>query len=146
MKVTRFGLLALGALLAVGTWVAVTTQSASAQASTRMTITLNEYQIISERPSVPAGDVTFDVVNTGDENHELVLIKSDKDTAALPMSATNKDEVDEAATGEYIGGWEDVQPAQMANGTLILTPGRYILLCNLTKHYGLGMVGTLTVE
>ena len=144
---TRFrsGLLALSALLAVGTSAALASGPAFAQASTRMTITMLEYQIISERPDVPAGEVVFDVVNTGEEVHELVLIKSDMDTAALPPSAV-KGEVDEAAIGEFIGAVEDVQTGTMKTGTVTLGPGRYILLCNLTGHYEGGMVGTLQVN
>ena len=52
----RFGLLALGALLAVGSWVALSSHAAYAQASTRMAVTLNEFSIITERPDVPAGE------------------------------------------------------------------------------------------
>jgi uncharacterized cupredoxin-like copper-binding protein len=141
----RFSLLALGALLVVGTGVALSSTSAFAQASTRMTITLLEYQIISERMDVPAGEVVFDVVNTGEEVHEFVLIRSDMDIAALPPSKV-KDEVDEAAIGEFIDGVEEVQPATGAEKRLTLTPGRYILLCNLTGHYKGGMVSTLQVN
>ena len=145
---TRFrsGLLALSALLAVGTWAAVSSSSALAQASTRMTVTLNEFQIITETPEVPAGEVTFDVVNTGEDVHELILFKSDLDIKALPPSPSVKDEVDESQIGEYIGGFEDVQSGTLASGTLVLSPGRYILLCNLSKHYGQGMVTTLQVN
>lgn len=141
----RFGLLALSALLAVGTWAAISTNTASAQASTRMAVTLNEFNIISEVQSVPAGEVVFDVVNTGEDDHELIIIKSDMDAKALPPSAV-KGEVDEAAIGEYVGGFEDVKPGTLAGGSLILAPGRYILLCNLTKHYENGMVSTLIVN
>ena len=141
----RFGLLALSALLAVGTWVMLSSGSALAQASTRMTVTLLEYQILSERMDVPAGEVIFDVVNTGEEVHEFVLIKSDMDIAALPPS-TVKDEVDEAAIGEFVDGVEDVQPATGTEKKMTLGPGRYILLCNLTGHYKGGMVSTLQVN
>lgn len=141
----RFGLLALSALLAVGTSVTLSSGAAFAQASTRMTVTLLEYQIISERTDVPAGEVIFDVVNTGEEVHEFVLIKSDMDIAALPPSPI-KGEVDEAAIGEFIGGFEDVPTGGMKSGALALSPGRYILLCNLTGHYEGGMVSTLQVN
>ena len=146
MKGIRYGLIALSAALALGAGAVVSTHVASAQASTRMTITLSEYSIMTEIPSAPAGDITFDVVNTGDEVHEMIVFKSDADTATLPKSASNAGEVDEDKVGEYIGGFEDVQPASLANGTLVLAPGRYILLCNLSKHYGLGMVSTLQVN
>src|SRR5690348_10265917 len=83
MRGTRIGSVALSALVAVGIGAFVSTHAASAQpaqqASTRMTLTLSEYSIMNEVPSVPAGDVTFDVVNTGEEVHEIVVYKSDKD-------------------------------------------------------------------
>lgn len=141
----RFGLLALSALLAVGTWVAVSSGSVSAQASTRMTVTLSEFSIMTEVAEVPAGEVTFDIVNTGEDIHEFAVFKSDMDINALPPSAVSG-EVDEAQIGEYVGGVEDIQPATAASAMLVLAPGRYILLCNLTKHYQYGMVSTLQVN
>jgi uncharacterized cupredoxin-like copper-binding protein len=159
MRGIRTGLVALSALVAVGVGAAVSTGVVSAQApslagaaeraqqaSTRMTITLSEYSIMTEIPSAPAGDITFDVVNTGDEVHEMIVFKSDADTATLPRSASNPGEVDEDKVGEYIGGFEDVQSATGASGTLVLAPGRYILLCNLNKHYENGMVTTFEVN
>lgn len=145
MKGIRFGSLALSALLAVGVGAFAWTHAASAQASTRMTVTLMEYDIIPEIREAPAGAITFDVVNTGEDNHELVVIKSDLDEKALPPSSV-KGEVDEDAAGEVIGSFEEVPPAGLASGTLVLGPGRYILLCNLTKHYENGMVTTLVVK
>jgi uncharacterized cupredoxin-like copper-binding protein len=146
MKGIRYGLIALSAALAVGTGALVSTHAASAQTSTRMTVTLSEYSIMTEVPAAPAGDITFDVVNTGDEIHEMIVFKSDMDTAALPKSSSNPGEVDEDKIGEYIGGFEDVQSATSASGTLVLAPGRYILLCNLNKHYENGMVTSFQVN
>jgi uncharacterized cupredoxin-like copper-binding protein len=141
----RFGLLALSSLLAVGTWVAVSTHSVAAQGAAQLPIMLDDYRFLHDVTAVTAGDVTFDMTNVGDEVHELIVIKSDMDTAALPAGAA-RGEVDEAAIGEYVGGWEDVQPGAAASGTLTLAPGRYILLCNLTDHYSRGMVSTLQVD
>ena len=141
----RFGLLALGALLAVGTWVAVSTHPAAAQGATHLPVKLDDYKLWHDVTSVPADEVMFDLTNVGDEVHELIVIKSDMDTAALPPSAA-RGEVDEAAIGEFIGAVEDVQTGTMKTGTMTLSPGRYILLCNLTDHYARGMVSTLQVE
>lgn len=143
MTGVRLGLLAAGVLLLVSVGAVALPERASAQ--TRMTLTLYEWAIISELPEVPAGEITFDVVNTGEDVHEVVFIRSDMDIAALPPSRV-RGEVDEDAIGEYVGGFEDVAPAAMASGTITLTPGRYILLCNLTNHYAKGMVATLQVN
>lgn len=146
MKGIRHGLIALSAALALGTGALISTHVASAQASTRMAVTMNEYSFILETAAVPAGDITFDVVNTGEEIHEMILFKSDMDIKSLPKSASNPGEVDEDKIGEYIGGFEDVQTGTAASGTLVLAPGTYILLCNLNKHYENGMVANLTVN
>ena len=145
MQRLRLGLLALSAFLVVGVGYGATTPTASAQAPTRMTMTLNEWSIIAETPEVPAGEITFDVVNSGEDVHEVIFIRSDMDIAALPPS-TVRGEVDEDAVGEYVGGFEDVQPGAQSSGAITLAPGRYILLCNLTNHYAKGMVSTLQVN
>lgn len=139
----RLGLLAAGALLLAG--VAAFVAPAQASAQTRMTLTLNEWAIISELSEVPAGEITFDVVNTGEDVHEVIILRSDLDITALPPSRV-RGEVDEDAVGEYFGGFEDVAPAALMSGTLTLPPGRYVLLCNLTNHYTKGMVSTLQVN
>ena len=95
---------------------------------------------------MPAGDVTFDVVNTGEDVHEMIVIQERPGHKALPPSPTTKNEVDENAVGEYIGGFEDIKSGTGRAGTLVLAPGRYILLCNLSKHYENGMVTTLQVN
>ena len=145
MTRNRFGLFALSALLAVGSWVAVSSTSVSAQGAALVPIMLDDYRFLHDVTAVPNGEVTFDLKNVGDDVHELIVIKSDLDIAALPPGAS-RGEVDEAAIGEFIGGWEDVQPGATASGALILAPGRYILLCNLTDHYARGMVSTLQVD
>lgn len=145
MKRIRFGLLAAGMALLAGTTFIAGSQPAAAQTATRMNMTLNEWSIIPDLPEVAAGDITFDVVNSGEDVHEVIIIKSDLDIAALPPSKV-RGEVDEDAIGQYIGGFEDVAPSASMSGTLTLTPGRYILLCNLTNHYAKGMVSTLQVK
>jgi uncharacterized cupredoxin-like copper-binding protein len=142
LRGVRAGLLAAAVLLLAVLAGVGTPHRASAQ--TRLTLTLNEWSIISELPEVPAGEITFDVVNTGEDVHEVIFLRSDMDIAALPPSRV-RGEVDEDAIGEYWGGFEDVAPAAMASGAITLAPGRYILLCNLTNHYAKGMVSTLQV-
>src|SRR5262252_8912718 len=118
MKRIRFGLIALSALLSVSIGTYVSTHAVSAQptgpasagdraqqASTTMKVTLDEFTIKPELQQVPAGDVTFDVENVGENAHQLIIIKSDLDEKALPPGA--KDEVDEDAVGEYIGSFDD---------------------------------------
>ena len=47
--------------------------------------------------SVPAGDVTFTVKNTGTIEHEMVVLKTDTPFDQLPVGASEPDKVDETA-------------------------------------------------
>ena len=65
-------------------------------------VTENDMTMKLDVASVPAGKVTFIVVNEGKVDHELVLLRTDKDPKTLAMS-TGKSKVDEAASGENVG-------------------------------------------
>jgi len=93
--------------------------------------------------TVPAGKISFLVVNVGNVDHEVVLLKTDKaPNALIQSSATSK--VDEAASGENVGEIE-VGLGTTAAGTFDLTPGRYVLICNIAGHYHAGMFSAFTV-
>jgi uncharacterized cupredoxin-like copper-binding protein len=104
-----------------------------------------------------AGDVTFIVKNTGTIEHEVIVMKlasgqtADKlpvvDGGDPPISvATGADKVDETSSvGET--GDPNLQPGQsrtfVVNG---MTAGNYALVCNIAKHYQMGMFAPLTVS
>lgn len=106
-------------------------------------VTLDDYAIRPASTTLPAGQVTFKVNNVGATVHELVVIRTDLDPADL---AVEGHEVNEEATGMTpIGEVEDVQPGAATDLVLTLEPGKYMLLCNLTKHFERGMVTTIEV-
>ena len=56
-------------------------------------------------------------------------------------------EVDEERQGvQHVDEVEDVKAGTTKQLTVDLTPGRYVLLCNLPGHYKLGMETGLTVS
>jgi uncharacterized cupredoxin-like copper-binding protein len=124
-----------------------------AQEST-VAVTLQEYAVIPETDSAPAGSVTFEATNEGpDDDHELVVIKTDLDPAALP---TNDDgSVNEDGEGvEVIGEIEEFAPGETGSATFDLQPGAYVLICNVVQeeddgtieaHYAQGMRTAFTV-
>lgn len=106
--------------------------------------------------TVPAGDVSLRVTNTGTLSHEVVVLPltQGQSVGQRPVGADGK--VDEAGSiGEASrtcgadAGEESADPgiAPGATGstTLNLRPGRYELLCNIAGHYGAGMYTQLTV-
>jgi uncharacterized cupredoxin-like copper-binding protein len=102
----------------------------------------------------PAGDVTFRVKNVGTVEHELIVLKTDTPFDQLPIAdsgdppapvATAADKVDEANNVAETGD-PNLRPGDLRTFTAKgLVPGRYILVCNLAKHYGLGMRAAFTV-
>ena len=96
--------------------------------------------------SVKAGDVTFEVVNQGKEEHELVVMKTDLAANALKMRTADPEKVDEDASAQNLGEVEDLAPGTTKSVTLTLPAGRYVLICNLAGHYKNGMVAGFEVK
>ena len=122
---------AVGAKKKTGTPVLVEVgDTAGTQAPMTMTVTPT---------SAPAGKVTFTVKNSGTVIHEMVILKTDTPYDQLPVV---KDGVSEAAS---VGEVADIPKGKTKSGTFKLKPGKYVLVCNIKKHYGLGMRAPLTV-
>lgn len=115
-------------------------------------VTLQEFAVIPEEPSVEKGEVTFKVSNKGpDDVHEFVVFKTDLSPIDLP---TNPDgSVNEEGEGiELIDEIENIPVGETQSVTVGLDPGSYVLICNIyTKsekesHYQEGMRTSFTVE
>jgi uncharacterized cupredoxin-like copper-binding protein len=104
--------------------------------------------------TAPAGDVTFNVKNLGTVDHELVVLKTNLPFDQIPIAdsgdppaavTSGADKVDEANNiGET--GDPNLKPGEARTFTIKgLAPGNYVLVCNIAKHYGLGMRAKFTV-
>ncbi len=110
-------------------------------------IRMDDYSFSPSDATATAGKVTISAPNDGQVEHELVLAKTDTNPADLPTTADG--EVDEAkleAKGEDAGEIADVAPQDTKQGTFKLTPGKYVMFCNLPGHYAQGMYGSLVVK
>lgn len=130
----------LAASLAVG--IAALPAAALAQAGP-INIELSEFAIKASATSASAGTVNFASKNVGANNHELVVVRSSAAPGALPLNANNG--VDEAQV-QIVKRMDRL--ASGASGSLAadLTPGSYILLCNVGTHYQRGMNIAFTVS
>ena len=103
---------------------------------------MTEFAIVADA-SADANGVTFRVANDGAIAHEFVVVKSDLAATELPQAAGVADESQFEVVGridQWLGGGE------VREATFNLTPGKYLLICNLPGHYQLGMVAAFTVE
>ncbi len=88
-----------------------------------------------------AGKVTFVVKNSGTITHEMVVLQLEPGQTwnNLPVTA---DKVSEDTSKGETG---DVAPGETKTIELNLDAGSYALVCNIEKHYAMGMRAPLTV-
>ena len=145
-----FTVLATLALVAAGCTAASPSPSAGGGGPTTVDITLQEFSVIVEPATAPAGSITFHVTNAGpDDIHEFVVFKTDLAPDALPTADDGS--VDESGEGvELIGEIEDIAVDASGDLTEPLEAGSYVLICNIVEsgevHYELGMRTAFTVE
>jgi uncharacterized cupredoxin-like copper-binding protein len=113
-----------------------------------LTIEMSDYAFSPKDATTNAGTVTISAPNQGQVPHELVLLKTKQSPGSLPtLSNGEVDEEGLEASGvESPGEIEDVGPGETKSAALKLTPGKYVMICNLPSHYKQGMYGTVTVK
>jgi len=100
--------------------------------------------ITADHASVKAGKIHFVVTNRSSAlEHEMIVVALDRASAHLPYDpATGRVPEDQV---KALGEVEELKPG--ASGTLdvTLSPGAYLLICNIAGHYAAGMATPLTV-
>lgn len=164
MRASMRGLFAVVALSAVAavlvagcgsdSGTTTTTENESAAAATggggaggpTLSIKMGEFFFGPKNTAAHAGPTTIEAPNEGAVEHELVVFKTNMDPAKLPTEASgevNEEKMDKIA--ESAGEIPDVEAGETKSAQFELTPGRYVIFCNLPGHYASGMYGTLTV-
>ena len=90
-----------------------------------------------------AGDVVLRVRNRGPDQHELLVIKLGP--RGLPFRADGLTVDEDAVKRNEVGVLEPGAPDAVRDLEVRLTPGRYVLLCNMSGHYLGGMRRTFVV-
>jgi len=142
--------------LALGMVFPGATDANAAKKPTNITVKLREFTI-TPLPSAEAnaGKVRMKAINTGTLTHEMVLVRAASETA-LPKVTTPGGEravgaVDEEAIPEQdtIGETGDVKPGKTVTKTFKLSPGHYIMFCNIDdatgNHFARGMESSFDV-
>ena len=96
--------------------------------------------------TVPAGEITFKVLNSSaDIEHEMVVGALPDMAAGLPYEEDSA-RVNEDIDGANLGEVPELEPGATGSLTIRLNPGTYVLYCNIAGHYASGMWTILTVE
>jgi uncharacterized cupredoxin-like copper-binding protein len=110
----------------------------SSEVDSSVAVTLTEYLVTPDKPSVATGKIRFTATNASkDEVHELAVLKAKTD-----------------GTFENMGEVEDIDPEKGGSVVLDLEPGAYQLACLITigeegstvDHYKQGMHTEFTVQ
>lgn len=93
---------------------------------------------------IPAGEVTFKVINESPNFYHAVTISPVAGPSRELPYLKDKMMVDEEAAG-ITARAKELRPGTSGSVTVDLQPGTYILYCNIAGHYAMGMWTLITV-
>jgi uncharacterized cupredoxin-like copper-binding protein len=99
---------------------------------------------ISAPKVVSAGDTVLRVRNTGPDDHELIVVRVGQ--GPLPLRGDGLTVDEEGLERSEAGALEPGDPGSVRELAVHLSPGRYMLLCNMSGHYLGGMHAVLVVK
>lgn len=135
------GIAALLAFIVVGCGA-----PAGPAADQHLDVTLSDFAIEPERRVVAPGLTDFRAFNEGPTVHELILVRTDLEADELPLQADGLTAVEEAPTVEFVVADEGIDLEEHGGFQVQLTPGKYVLYCNLEGHYLGAMYADLEVR
>jgi uncharacterized cupredoxin-like copper-binding protein len=139
MMITRLvpALIALALLV-----VACAGPAENAPADSQVVAEMTDYKITVNMPSVKAGKTKIGVRNLATMEHSFEVLKTDLPHDKIPTDLASA----KAKEDGKVGGIASIPAGKSAAVTVDLTPGKYVLICNVAGHYQLGMHVGFTVE
>lgn len=124
--------------------VACSGETATTGPAQTVTVDLTEVdsdtmQMTVDPQSVVAGEITFEVTNSGDLLHELVVFKTDLASDDLPTNESGSEVLEDGPGLSLVDEIEDIQSGDSGTLTVALEPGKYVLVCNIKGHYQKGL-------
>jgi hypothetical protein len=95
------------------------------QQPARIQVIAKEFELTQSRYTLPAGHAVIELVNSGEDEHDLALRRRTAGARTIRISST--------------------LPGGVARVQAKLAPGRYLLWCTLADHRAQGMRARLTV-
>jgi uncharacterized cupredoxin-like copper-binding protein len=121
---------------------------------TTVNVTLKEFSVTPDVSSAPAGHINFHVSNIGEDMHEFLVIRTDLAPDMLPTEA-NGSYLEDGPGTDLLDEIDLVPSGESRDLGIDLTPGNYVLICNMVHtedngdievHYQLGMHTAFTVQ
>jgi len=135
---------AITAALLAGGMVSGCARDAKGEQSMRvLRITERDFKITAPRV-VRAGEFELRSRNRGPDDHELIVVRHSR--GRLPMRSDGITIDEDALQRQEVGALEPFAPRTVSVLHVELTPGRYVLFCNMAGHFLGGMHTTLVVR
>ena len=134
------------AALAVAVPLTVARRQEPTPSGTPVNVRIEDFKVRQDAAVVPAGTVSFRILNQGPTTHELIVVRTDRAPDKLPLQDDGLT-VDEEAPGIDLldeAGGLDIDDRQTL--VLDLAAGHYVMYCNLEGHYLGGMYAALMVR
>jgi uncharacterized cupredoxin-like copper-binding protein len=102
-------------------------------------VTIQDFRITTSSPTVLPGTVVLHVHDQGPSTHELVIVRTDLPADQLPLRPDGLLVDEESPQLQAVDELSELDVGDRARLVLNLSPGRYVLFCNLEGHYLGGM-------
>jgi uncharacterized cupredoxin-like copper-binding protein len=128
-------------LIAVMAVVAIVASACGGAASTdtsevpSLYVDISDFKLTPDHPTVVPGHVVVGIRNHASMLHELKVIKTDLAPDQLPVDGATARASEDGKVGELL----NISGGASRKLVLELTPGKYVLICNIAGHYQLGM-------
>jgi uncharacterized cupredoxin-like copper-binding protein len=124
----------------------------------QVAVRLQEYSMVARPTAVKAGQVRFTIHNNGTMTHEMVLARAPSADALPKVQVAGGEravgDIDEEAIPEAdLPGEAEVEAGKTVTETIRLTPGAYVMFCNIDttlpdgtviNHFQRGMSAVIT--
>jgi uncharacterized cupredoxin-like copper-binding protein len=105
-------------------------------------VDISDFKLVTDHPAIAAGHIVVGIRNHASMLHELVVIKTDLAPDQLPVDGATAKAKEDGKVGELL----NIAGGASRKLVLELTPGKYVLICNIAGHYQLGMRVELEVN
>jgi uncharacterized cupredoxin-like copper-binding protein len=134
------------AALALAVPLTVARRDEPTPSGTPLNVRLEDFKVRQDAAVVPAGTVSFRILNEGPTTHELNVVRTDRAPEKLPLQRDGLTVNEDAPGIDFLDDAEGLDIDDRQTLVLRLAAGHYVLYCNLEGHYLGGMHAALTVR
>jgi uncharacterized cupredoxin-like copper-binding protein len=134
------------AALALAVPLTVARRHEPTPSGTPVNVLLDDFKVRRDAAVVPAGTVSFRILNQGPTTHELIVVRTDRASDKLPLQRDGLTVNEDAPGIDLLDEAEGLDIDDRRTLVLDLAAGNYVMYCNLEGHYLGGMHEALTVR